>query len=227
MSRRGHQVGRRRPSRTVIPYANRIGYRMEIPVYRCDGQVVECESLLEGDFVTIVDAYDRGLVEIQEQPFPLKIWVNGKWKTWTPDFLLRLAGAKPELVEVKTLEALYPEDEAEAVAASAWVQAVEAAASDAGFDFSLQTEDEIRIQPLLWNAKLLGRYADDLYPARLVQRSREILLRLPRETSVAALQDEMGGEIDAFSLAIRLDWLGHVEIDRTERFSRSARMIRL
>lgn len=226
MSRKGHRIGRRKPSRTVIPYANRSGYRMEVPVYRCgDQQVVEC--LLEGDFVTIVDAYERDLVEIQEQPAPLKVWADGKWRTWTPDFLIGLRGKRTELVEVKTLEALYPEDDEKAASVAAWIDGVEEAAAAAGFDFSLQTEDEIRIQPLLWNARLLGRYADDLYPERLVQRGREVLLGLSPETSVAALQERIGGEVDAFPLAIRLDWLGHVEIDRTERFARSSRMIQL
>lgn len=227
MSRRGHQVGRRKPSRPVIPYAGRDGYRMEVPVFRCGGQVVECESLLEGDFVTIVEAYDRDLVEIQEQPFPLKIWLRGKFRKWTPDFLLRLDRAQPELVEVKTLEALYPEDEAEAADMAGWVEAVEVAAMEAGFGFSLQTEDEIRIQPLLWNAKLLNRYAGDLYPETLERRGREALLTLSPVSSIEALQAVIGGDVDAFALAIRLDWLGHVELDRTVRFSRASRMLKL
>jgi hypothetical protein len=227
MSRRGHQVGRRKPSRTVIPYAGRDGYRMEVPVFRCGGQVVECESLLEGDFVTIVEAYDRDLVEIQEQPFPLKIWLNGRFRKWTPDFLLRLKRQQAELVEVKTLEALYPEDEAEAADMAGWVAAVEVAAMEAGFAFSLQTEDEIRIQPLLWNAKLLNRYAGDLYPERLERRGREALLALPPDSTIEALQAVIGGDVDAFALAIRLDWLGHVELDRTVRFSRASRMLKL
>lgn len=227
MSRRGHQVGRRKPSRTVIPYAGRDGYRMEVPVYRCGGQVVECESLLEGDFVTIVDAYDRDLAEIQEQPFPLKAWFGGRYHKWTPDFLLRREARRPELVEVKTLEALYPEDEEKAAEMAAWVDAVEAAALEKGFDFNLQTEDEIRIQPLLWNAKLLGRYADDLYPDVLVRRGREALLSMSSGCTVEDFQAAMGPEVDAFALAIRLDWLGHVELDRTARFSRHSRMHRL
>lgn len=227
MSRTGHQVGRRKPSRVVVPYGGRDGYRMEIPVYRCGGQVVDCESLLEGDFVTIVDAYDRDLVEIQEQPFPLKAWCGGRYRKWTPDFLLRREGQRPELVEVKTLEALYPEDGEKAAEMATWVAAVEEAAARDGFDFSLQTEDEIRIQPLLWNAKLLGRYADDLYPDAVVRRGREALLSLPAGGTVDAFQDLVGDEVDAFALAIRLDWLGHVELDRTARFSRHSRMRKL
>ena len=118
---------------------------------------MDCESLLEADFITIVDAYDRDLAEIQEQPFPLKAWCLGRYRKWTPDFLLRREGRRPELVEVKTLQALYPEDEDEAAEMAAWVDAIAAATLEKGFDFVLQTEDEIRIQPLLWNAKLLGR----------------------------------------------------------------------
>ncbi|MFF8799871.1 MULTISPECIES: TnsA endonuclease N-terminal domain-containing protein [unclassified Methylobacterium] len=227
MARRGHQVGRRKATRTVVPYGGRDGYRVEIPVYRVGGQVVDCESLLEGDFVTIVEAYDRDLVEIQEQPLALRIFFEGRFRTWTPDFLLRLRGKRPELVEVKTLEALYPEDDADAARVEGWWCAVEEAARRKGFDFSLQTEHEIRIQPLLWNAKLLGRYADDLFPDRLVRAGREALLALPEETTVADLQEAVGSGVEAFPLAIRLDWLGHVEIDRTERFSASARMRRL
>ncbi|GJE81014.1 hypothetical protein [Methylorubrum thiocyanatum] len=224
MPRRGHQVGRRKPTRTVVPFAGRDGYRMEVPVYRVGGQVVDCESLLEGDFVTIVDAYDRDLVEILEQPLALRIWFAGRFRKWTPDFMLRLGARKPELVEVKTLEALYPEDEAEAAKVEGWWEAVGEAAMRQGFAFSLQTEDEIRIQPLLWNAKLLSRYADDLYPEGLVRRGREALLALPLETSVADLQGLTGGDVDAFALALRLDWLGHVEIDRTAKFCRSSLM---
>ena len=202
---RGHQVGRRKATRTVIPYGGRDGYRVEIPVYRVGGQVVDCESLLEGDFVTIVDAYDRDLVEIQEQPLALRIFFEGRFHKWTPDFLLRLRGKRPELVEVKTLEALYPEDEDEAARVEGWWHAVEEAVLRRGFDFCLQTEDEIRIQPLLWNAKLLGRYADDLIPERLVRAGREALLALPEETTVADLKAVLGGGVDAFPLAIRLD----------------------
>lgn len=213
--------------RTVIPYGGRDGYRMEIPVYRVGGQVVDCESLLEGDFVTIVEAYDRDLVEIQEQPLTLRVFFDGRFRKWTPDFLLRLKGKRPELVEVKTLEALYPEDEGDAARAEGWWSAVDETARRKGFDFSLQTEDEIRIQPLLWNARLLGRYADDLFPDRLVRAGREALLALPEETTVTDLQAVLGGGIDAFPLAIRLDWLGHVEIDRTERFSGSSRISKL
>lgn len=227
MPRRGHQVGRRKPSREVVPYGGRDGYRMEIPVYRCGGQVVDCESLLEGDFVTIVDAYDRDLVEIREQPEPLKAWCGGRYRKWTPDFLLRRQGQRPELVEVKTLEALYPEDEERAAERAVWVAAIEDAATKGGFDFSLQTEDEIRIQPLLWNAKLLGRYAGDLYPDILVRRGREALLSMADGCLVDEFQDLVGGEVDAFALAIRLDWLGHVELDRTVRFSRLSRMRKL
>jgi len=227
MPRKSHQVGRRKPTRTVVPYAGRDGYRMEVPVYRVGGQLVDCESLLEGDFVTIVDAFDRDLVEILEQPPALKVWFAGRHRKWTPDFLVQLSRARPELVEVKTLEALYPENEVDAAKTGAWWEAVAETAARQGFDFSLQTEDEIRIQPLLWNAKLLGRYADDLYPEGLVRRGRAALLSLPQETSVAALQELIGGDVDAFALAIRLDWLGHVEIDRTARFARSSSMRKL
>mgnify|MGYP004726072479 CR=1 FL=1 len=134
------------------------------------------------------------------------------------------AGKRTGLVGVKTLEAVCPEKEVGAAEGVVWIAAIGDAATKGGFDFSLQTEDEIRIQPLLWNAKLLGRYADDLYPDILVRRGREALLSMPAGGTIDAFQDLVGGEVDAFALAIRLDWLGHVQPDRHARVSRHSRL---
>jgi hypothetical protein len=206
--------------RNVIPYS-RDGYRGEHPVGRSGGKLVQCESLLELDALMLLDAFDRTIVDIRSQPFALEYRHNGAFRSWTPDFLVERDGARPELIEVKALKRVYPDDLSEREEVHDRFEALEDTAERKGFSFRLLTESEIRVQPALYNARLLCRHSALRLDKSLIVRGRSALL--DRETrSIDQLQDKMGPGVDAFSVAVALDWLGHAELDRRSRFSRAS-----
>lgn len=206
--------------RKVIPYS-RDGYRGEHPVGRSGGKLVQCESLLELDALMMLDAFDRTIINVESQPVAVKYRHAGRFREWTPDFLIERTGVRPELVEVKTLERLYPADPFARADALQRFKALEDAAEREGFKFRLLTESEIRVQPALYNARLLCRHSPLRNNPALVLRGRTALLALKQHT-IASFQEELGPDVDAFALAIAMDWLGHAQLDRRSRFSRAS-----
>lgn len=207
----------RKPVRNVVP-VSRTGYRGEHPMSRCGGKLVQCELMLELDALAHLDAFDREIVDVAGQPFPIKYRFGGRSRTWTPDFLVERRGVRPELVEVKPLKRVYPDDKVEQAAMHRQIDAMEEASAREGFDFRLLTEQEIRVQPALYNAKLMSRHAPVRHEAALVLRGRAAILGSVGG-SVPELQSRLGDGVDAFPIAIALDWLGHLELDRGTRFS--------
>lgn len=182
---------------------------------------MQCESLLELDAVMMFDAFDRTIINVESQPLTLKYRHDGKFRKWTPDFLIQRRHVKPELVEVKTLAALYPDDLAERDDARQRFTAIQDSAEREGFNFRLLTESEIRVQPALYNAKLLCRHSPLRLNKNLILRGRDALLKLTDHT-ISAFQEEIGPDADGFAIAIALDWLGHAELGRRSRFSRAS-----
>ncbi len=206
--------------RHVIPYS-RDGYRGEHPVARSDGRLVQCESLLELDALMMLDAFDRTIVNVESQPVSLEYRHNGRPRKWTPDFMIERTGVKPELVEVKTLKRLYPANLLARADAAERFKALKDAAERKGFNFRLLTESEIRVQPALYNARLLCRHSSLRHNSALILRGRDALRSMP-DPSVIGFQTALGPDVDGFSLAITMDWLGHALMDRRSRFSRSS-----
>lgn len=204
--------------RNVIPHS-RDGYRGEHPVARSDGRLVQCESLLELDALMMLDAFDRTIVNVESQPVSLEYRQDGRLRKWTPDFLIERNGVKPELVEVKTLKHLYPADPLARADTVDRFKALKDAAERKGFEFRLLTESEIRVQPALYNARLLCRHSPLRHNTALILRGRDAL-RSMAEPSVNGFQKALGPGVDGFSLAIAMDWLGHALMDRRSRFSR-------
>lgn len=213
-------MAKQKSEREVIPYS-RDGYRGEHPVARAGGKLVQCESLLELDALMMLDAFDRAINNVESQPVAVKYRHDGRFRKWTPDFLIERTGVKPELVEVKTLKRLYPTDPFACADALQRFKALEDAAERGGFKFRLLTEAEIRVQPALYNAKLLCRHSPLRNNAALILRGRDAL-RSMAEPSIVEFQEKLGPDVDAFALAIAMDWLGHAQLDRRSRFSRAS-----
>ncbi|WP_082735272.1 MULTISPECIES: TnsA endonuclease N-terminal domain-containing protein [Hyphomicrobiales] len=211
--------------RNVIPYS-RDGYRGEHPVARSDGRLVQCESLLELDALMMLDAFDRNIVNVESQPFIVKYRHDGRFRKWTPDFMIVRTGVKPELVEVKTLKHLYPADPLARAETAERFKALKDATEQKGFKFRLLTEAEIRVQPALYNAKLLCRHSSLRHNTALIIRGRDAL-RSMADPSVNGFQTALGPDVDGFSLAIVMDWLGHALMDRRSRFSRTSTLLPL
>jgi hypothetical protein len=198
-----------------------IGYTGEVPMTRLRGKVLSAESLLEADFLVVTDAQDDDIVEMAAQPLALAIILNGKVTSWTPDFkIVRSTGVR-ELIEVKPLSKLRPTDPTKKAKLAARLDACRTAARAAGYTFRLVTEQEIRVQPLLYNAKLIHRHMHGFGDRRSIMRAILALPDLSPAASVAALGSALDEPVSALALAIRLDRLGHIRLDRAVPFSKA------
>lgn len=216
-----------------------------VVIFRDGGTSVPFESLLERDWLIRTDTYDRDLKWIVAQPEVdaekggLPYWFDGRMRVWIPDFMRQRKGSgglqdpRPDLVEVKPLVRVYPDDPDETrreerrdyVAAK--FEAIRMAALGRGYGFSLATENEIRIQPSLRNADLLRRCAGKLFPERWEAMGRLAVLRLPRESSIRELQRVLPEDVDAFSVALRLAWRGEIALAPLENWTRVTTFVRV
>lgn len=198
-----------------------IGYTGDVPMTRLRGKVLSAESLLEADFLIVTDAQDDDIVELAAQPLTLAIVLNGKLASWTPDFkIVRSTGVR-ELIEVKPLSKLHPTDPTKRAKVTARLDACRSAARAAGYAYRVVTEQEIRVQPLLYNAKLIHRHMHGFGDRRAIMRAILALPSLSPAASVSALGSMLDEPASALALAIRLDRLGHIRLDRRVQFSRA------
>ena len=216
-----------------------------VVIFRDGGTSVPFESLLERDWLIRTDTYDRDLKWIVAQPEidgekrGLPYWFDGRMRIWIPDFMRQRKGKdglqapRPDLVEVKPLVRVYPDDPDETrreerrdyVAEK--FEAIRIAALARGYGFSLATENEIRIQPSLRNADLLRRCAGNLFPEQWEAVGRLAVLRLPRESSIRELQRVLPEDVDAFSVALRLAWRGEIVLAPLENWTRATTFARV
>jgi hypothetical protein len=115
------------------------------------------ESILERD-LAIRALYDSDVLSIREQAIRVFYTLDGKRRSYTPDFLIERKNHRPQIIEVKYKRQLTP-----------WFQLlfriITPICDRHGYEFLVYTESEIRIQPLLDDIKLLRRYARiPLYP---------------------------------------------------------------
>lgn len=113
------------------------------------GRLVGYESQLERDYVFLME-YDRKVACFTHQPLRLRFTLNGKKRTYTPDYLVLMENDEKHVIEVK------PEKKVARYAEK--FEAVKQILTDNGYIFSVVTEKFIRKQPRLSNVKLLHRY---------------------------------------------------------------------
>lgn len=201
----------------------RTGYTADVPMTRLGGKIVSAESMLEADFALVTDAQDDDIIEMVSQPLVLEITIAGAKRLWTPDYLIKRKAGPRELVEVKPLAKIHPEDTAARLRARQRLEACEIAAWEAGYLFRLVTEQEIRIEPMLYNARLAHRHNGPFQDQALLLKAMLALAELGGTPSIAELGEAVGRPKAAMALALRLDRLGHIRLDRTARFSLSTR----
>jgi hypothetical protein len=151
----------------------------------------------------------------------VSIWVDGRKRTWTPDFLVIRRAGFNELVEVKYLSWLYHRVLEKRVLARARLQAMAGAARERNCELRVLTEDEIRIQPRLANARLIHRHCSRQVNKAQLVAALTALARLPYHADVSALQRALGEDDGkhALALAIRLERMGHIRIDRKNPYT--------
>lgn len=201
-----------------VRYRGRETYCGDVPMTRLRYKLVAGDSLLECDFVIVTDATEDDLIDVQSQPAPLAIYVEGHELKWTPDYLIRRVGFTAELVEVKNLSWLRPSDPSLAAYRRAWVDACAVARSQ-GFTFRLLTEQEIRVEPRLSNAYLTHRHLGPFVDEGLLMKAVMALPSLMAQATVADLGSAIDNPLRAIECAIRLDRQGYIRLDRSTVFS--------
>jgi hypothetical protein len=165
---------------------------------------------------------------------------DGRWRIWIPDFLRQMKGLPgrqdppPDLVEVKPLISVYPDDPDEAIREQkaayfkAKFDAIRMQTLALGYEFVLATENEIRIEPSLRNASLMLRCADRCFPKNWERIGELAVLSLPRSSSIRELEQVLPKDVDAFSVALRLAWKGDsIVLDPTEKWTRATTFARV
>jgi hypothetical protein len=188
---------------------------------RLNGKLVSGDSLLEIDALHVVDAYDDNFTDVIAQPFTTTIVVLSRERRWTPDFLLRRRRSRDEVIEVKALSWLYHKDPEKASLARKRIAAMRSACSLQGYAFGLWTEDEIRVEPRLYNAKLVHRHCGPFVPNEDILLALSALARAPDSFTIRDFADLIAPihPIHGLGLAIKLQRLGHVRINRREKYS--------
>jgi len=200
----------------------------DVPMTRLNGKLVSGESLLEIDALTVLD-FDGGFADVVAQPFTTTITVGLKERRWTPDFLIRQNDRPNDVIEVKMLSWLYHKDPAKATLARKRLEAMRVACSKLGHNFSLWTEDEIRVEPRLYNAKMAQRHCGPLVPESSIVLGLSALVATPDSIAIRKFADLIAPlhPIHGLGLAIKLERLGHVRIDRRQKYSFSSIMTKI
>lgn len=190
-------------------------------------QLVGARSLLALNFLTVLDAFTRDIASISDKPAPLDILVRGKVMEWEPHYMIAYDDGRRDLVMVRTVSWLLGETDEHADYKRDLVDAMTQAARLAGFGFRLVTDEQVYVQPRLANARMLRRHLPSFGTPDGHVAALEALSEMPEETSVHALQERIGKRFDAFVLAIQLDWLGHIRMDRRTLFSRKSSLVKI
>jgi hypothetical protein len=215
-------------------------YTGSVNISRDSHKPVPFESLLEQDWLVRTDAFSPDLRSIKAQPFEIEYRFDGRTRIWIPDFLRRRKDPEghqdpaPDLVEVKPLISVYPDDpdeairEQEAAYFKAKFDAIRMQTLALGYEFVLATENEIRIEPSLQNASLMRGCADRHFPGKWEKIGEQALLSLPRSSSIRELERVLPKDVDAFSVALRLAWKGDsIVLDPSDKWTRATKFARV
>lgn len=190
-------------------------------------KLIGARSILALNFLTVTDAFTRDVTDITDKPASLNVHVRGKVVEWEPHYMIAHDDGRRDLVMVHTVSWLIGKTEEHAAYKRDLVDAMAVAARRAGFGFRLVTDEQVYVQPRLANARMLRRHLPSFGTSDGHVTALEALSDLPEESRVADLQACLGKSFDAFVLAIQLDWLGHLRLDRRTLFSRASSFVKI
>jgi hypothetical protein len=214
-------------------------YTGSVNISRDNHKSVSFESLLEEDWLIGTDAYCHDLRSIRAQPMEVEYRFDGRKRIWIPDFLRQRKGLPgrqdppADLVEVKPLISVYPDDPDEEIReqdqayVAAKFEAIRMQTLALGYEFVLATENEIRIVPSLQNASLMLRCADRAFPKKWERVGELAVISLPRSSSIRELERALPKDVDAFSVALRLAWKGRIVLDPECKWTRATTFARV
>jgi len=198
------------------------GYTADVPMTRLRRKIISAENMLQADFILVTDAQDNDVEGVISQPLKLDIFVDGHRQRWIPDYMIKRQAGPRELVDVKFLILVRPADQKARQKVLQQFEACEIAANKAGYVYRLVTEQEIRIEPMLYNARLIHRHSGPFGDQALLLKALMAVAKLGSNSSIAELGSAVRRPEAAIELAIRLDRLGHIRLDRSFRFNRLA-----
>lgn len=203
-------------SRKPITRSQR-GFRLKYPSLKL-GRMVNCESLLEGDFAPLLE-FSPGVVSYREQPVRIEYWDGERMREYFPDFEVQLIDGGLIHVEVKLSTKMARPEVAEKYRAIA--------KHYQGTDklFRIVTEQVIRMEPLHSNLRKLSPLRRDLgveLPGALELRNR--LGRYPLR--LAEIEDRLGKAMTWKLMALGLlicDLTSHLRPDVLLTISRGGK----
>jgi hypothetical protein len=200
-------------------------YTGDVPLSRID-KSVSGEGLLEIHNWVVMDFVIEDMIDAFAQPFTLNIEMLGVKHRWTPDGLIRRRHNRDLLTEVKPLEAIQPNDDTEPHIAQMMKRRVDAmreAADDAGLDFMLMTENEIRLEPRFFNAMMMDRALGANVSDDIVADVLPVLRALPDISDVRTVADLIPKHRSYMLMVICvLDRAGALRLDRANFFTPDA-----
>lgn len=115
------------------------------------GKMVWWESQVERDYLYLLE-FDPDVISYEEQPLKISYCLDGKAHLYTPDLRVVRHGKK-QIVEVKDDKNAHKEEWARLF------QTVAPICQREGYEYTVVTDRDIRVQPRLDNLKLIYKYA--------------------------------------------------------------------
>lgn len=171
------------------------------PSKKNNGQIA-WESLLERDYCAVLEL-DPAVLAYRSQPERMTLFVDGARRWHVPDFLVTLRSGDA-FHEVKPLAKTQKPD------VNAMLTAAAAAAAERGLGYRVVTEEDIRLQPRLANAKLICRYMC-VEVSRLLRH--DVITRVSLAPTTIGTLTEVLGERGGFVTVMGLIASGTLAID--------------
>lgn len=186
-------------SRKALTRSGR-GFRMRIPSMKL-GRMVECESILEGDVVLLLE-YSPGVLSYQEQPALINYWDGEQMRAYFPDFEVLLSDGSRVHLEIKPSTKFGKPKIAEKY------RAIATHYKNTPIQFRIVTEQECQREPLRSNLRRLS-YLRTKLTADVLPMQGE-LVRLLGKMPIALAASEM---IFGVAVTQRLLALGRLHCD--------------
>jgi hypothetical protein len=180
-------------------------------------QLVIYRSQVELDYAYLLE-HDSLVISYKPQPFKIRYMLDGKFRRYTPDFLVEMVG-KRLVVEVK------PKGKAEREDFQALFHVIYQICRREGYEFIVATDEVIRVQPKLNNIKRLYRYAKIPVEPQLQFLSKEFFLDVAEAaiSEVAAFLTSKGVS-DSLSKVYGLVYWGYLEVDMMKEVMRASKV---
>ena len=168
------------------------------------------ESQLERDYIYLLEI-DKDAVAYCGQPFTIAYDSQNRRKKYTPDFFVERRCSK-QVIEVK------PKSKIESFVKSDRFLGITNFCSSNGLEFTIMTEETIRVQPRLDNIKLLYRYARIDLPLNIYSDCLNYFQKVKISTISETDRSLKEREVTQSSL-LKLLWIGFLLTDLMQPIS--------